>query len=229
MKPFKYFFLKKSFLFFNFNFNKFMKKIRFSILLVLFFCFESFYALKYYLKEGNEKCFLDEIPDQTVFFQEFLEKIIKIIKDVHGNYEFVDDIILLNPNNARNGVFLRIYDPKGGLMQNIKIVENKNKFAFTSQECICSIMIFFLLIFSDGKFKFCFEAINLLQYPDSEKRLKFEFRLQAGENPLKLENSAKNKEIVGILNHADLLRNKVEFFIDKQEFFLKKNEVVFRV
>ena len=69
----------------------------------------------------------------------------------------------------------------------------------------------------------------MLQYPDSEKRLKFEFRLQAGEDFVKLENSAKNKEIVGILNHADLLRNKVEFFIDKQEFFLKKNEVVFRV
>ena len=59
---------------------------------------------------------------------------------MHGNYEFIDDIILLNPNNARNGVFLRIYDPKGGLMQNIKIVEKKNKFAFTSQECI---MFFF--------------------------------------------------------------------------------------
>ena len=51
-----------------------MKKIRFSILLVLFLCFESFYALKFYLKEGNEKCFLDEIPDQTVFFKNFLKK-----------------------------------------------------------------------------------------------------------------------------------------------------------
>ena len=68
------------------------------------------------------------------------------MKDVHGNYEFIDDIILLNPNNARNGVFLRIYDPKGGLMQNIKIVEKKNKFAFTSQECICPIMFFFIYI-----------------------------------------------------------------------------------
>lgn len=83
--------------------------------------------------------------------------------------------------------------------------------------------------FPAGKFRFCFDAINLLQYPDSEKRLKFEFRLQPGDDLGKLENSAKNKEIVGILNHADLLRNKIDFFIDKQELFLKKNEVVFRV
>lgn len=64
------------------------------------------------------------------------------MKDVHGTYEFIDDIVLVNPNNARNGVFLKIYDPKGGLLQNIKIVDKKKKFAFTTQECIHSLMIF---------------------------------------------------------------------------------------
>jgi hypothetical protein len=43
-----------------------MKKIRFSSAIAFFFLLESLNALKFYLKDGIEKCFLDEIPDQNV-------------------------------------------------------------------------------------------------------------------------------------------------------------------
>jgi hypothetical protein len=60
----------------------------------------------------------------------------KFKQDVQGHYNFIDDIITLNPNNPRNGILLKILTPKGSVLQTIKILDKKGKFAFITQECI---------------------------------------------------------------------------------------------
>lgn len=68
-----------------------------------------------------------------------------------------------------------------------------------------------------------------IKYTKQRYQVKFEFKIHVGEDLVKLEKSAKNIEVVGILNHAEVLREKIKFFLEKQEFFLMKNEILFRV
>ena len=53
--------------------------------------------------------------------------------------------------------------------------------------------------------------------------------MHTGQDLAKFEKSVKNKEIVGLLNYMDLLKEKIDFFLEKQKFYKIKNDIIFHV
>lgn len=91
---------------------------------------------------------------------------------------------------------------------------------------ICNILLIDLFLI-DGKFRVCFTKFAA---PKSIKSpIKFSFRMHVGEDQTKFEKMAKNQEVFGIMNYADLLRSSMDFFLEKQEFLQTKNSDLFRV
>ena len=55
------------------------------------------------------------------------------------------------------------------------------------------------------------------------------FRMHVGEDQTKYEKMAKNQEVFGLMNYADLLKSTMNFFLEKQEIFQEKTHYLFKV
>lgn len=84
-------------------------------------------------------------------------------------------------------------------------------------------MNIFLIV---GKFRVCFTSMAA---PKSKGPTKFSFRMHVGEDQTKFEKMAKNEEVFGIMNYAELLKSSMDFFLEKQEFLKAKHSDLFRV
>lgn len=78
------------------------------------FLLSSVSALHFYLNEGYEKCFILDVPDQTV---------------VLGEYNLLDSPPAEFPDQ---GVHLKVADPQGTIIHQ-RLVRSAGKFSFTSQ------------------------------------------------------------------------------------------------
>eukprot|EP00033_Pygsuia_biforma_P000948 GCRY01001090.1.p1 GENE.GCRY01001090.1~~GCRY01001090.1.p1 ORF type:complete len:215 (-),score=25.89 GCRY01001090.1:97-741(-) len=172
-------------------------------LLFTFFLLFAHYsnAMFFYMVENERKCFLEEVPENTLVVSQF--KI--LLADTHAQLPSKD-----------MGVRMTVKDPAGHvLVDQIKSFENR--VAFSSH-------------FS-GDYEICIQPSKSETWFGNPRRLKVDFSLDVGENAVDYEAMATaehltglevrlrrlNNQIMGIRSMQDFAKNREMVFRDTSE------------
>ncbi|KAF8787916.1 Transmembrane emp24 domain-containing protein like [Argiope bruennichi] len=167
-------------------------------------------AFYFYLKEGDEKCFIRELPDKTLLIAHY--RCQAISKDSEGEKNSVPDSV------KENGMMVEVLNPHNKIVLSRKY-RSEGSFSFTSHE--------------PGEHTIC---MHTKDFKSSGRTLKIDLEIQVGEHTINYTAVAKkqklsemqtklkqlNEKAAEIIKELDYQRYREELFRESTEAISKR-------
>jgi p24 family protein alpha len=122
-------------------------------------------ALYIYITDGQQKCFIEEVPAETL---------------IVGTYKNPDFVPFGRPDFTGVGIKLNVQDPANNIVMT-KQLDVEGKFAFTSA--------------AGGEYQLCFSTNSSRWFGGQPKKFRFDLKLDVGETGIDYQEVAKREHL----------------------------------